>query len=287
MNYYRRYVGDYLRDTSRLSVLEHGAYNLLLDYYYADEKPLPLERDEIYTMVRAMSGADRKAVDKIIRLYFTEEPDGYHQKRVDHEILVSQKARTNGKSGGRPPAHIKPDSEPEHKPDSEPESEPLNETEQETGQTTETITGSGHPPTTNHQPPAASLQPPAEVRRAEARRTPKRNASAVDPGEAFPDVAPQVLSDWLAIRKDKRASTLTRTAADEIRAEAVKAGLSMEQCLRICCKRHWVGFGAGWNWQDSVNGSPPLSMGNKSAAIEERNRAAAVEALREVGDGRG
>src|SRR5688572_21744205 len=102
MNYYRRYVGDYLRDTARLSMLEHGAYNLLLDYYYADERPLPLDRQELYLMVRAMRPEDRKAVDKVLSLFFTEHADGYHQKRVDHEIAVSRTARGNGGNGGRP-----------------------------------------------------------------------------------------------------------------------------------------------------------------------------------------
>jgi len=150
VNYYRRYVGDYLRDTARLSMLEHGAYNLLLDYYYADEKPLPADRDELYLMVRAMSSADRKAVDKVLRVYFTEEPDGYHQKRVDHEIEVSLSARNNGKGGGRPPRGFKPEGEPEpeHKPDSKPESKPLTVT----GQETELPTGSVHPPASNPLP---------------------------------------------------------------------------------------------------------------------------------------
>jgi uncharacterized protein YdaU (DUF1376 family) len=101
MNYYRRYVGDYLRDTARLSMLEHGAYNLLLDYYYGDERPLPLDKAELYSIVRAMNAADQKAVDKVLRLYFIAQADGFHQKRVDHEILASQTARINGKSGGR------------------------------------------------------------------------------------------------------------------------------------------------------------------------------------------
>jgi uncharacterized protein YdaU (DUF1376 family) len=90
MNYYRRYVGDYLRDTSRLSMLEHGAYNLMLDYYYADEKPLPLDKDELYTMVRAMRPEDKRAVDKILGLYFTRGADGYHQGRVDEELGVAR-----------------------------------------------------------------------------------------------------------------------------------------------------------------------------------------------------
>lgn len=152
MNYYRRYSGDYLRDTARLSMLEHGAYCLMLDYYYSEEQPLPLDLNEIYTMVRAMTPADRKAVDKVLAKYFTPLDDGYHNERANHEIEVSQKARGNGGKGGRPPKTITGC-----------------ETGIETGCITELETeivtgeggGSGHPPTTNHQPPASSLQPPS------------------------------------------------------------------------------------------------------------------------------
>jgi uncharacterized phage protein (TIGR02220 family) len=150
MNYYRRYVGDYLRDTSRLSMIEHGAYNLLLDYYYADERPLPLDHQELYTMVRAMRPEDRKAVDKVLGLFFRQEPDGYHQKRVDHEIAVSKTARSNGKGGGRPRTGTITGLETGL------------ETIEVTGTETETITGSGHPPTTNLQPPASNHQPPGK-----------------------------------------------------------------------------------------------------------------------------
>lgn len=229
MNYYRRYVGDYLRDTARLSMIDHGAYNLLLDYYYADEQPLPLDHQELYTMVRAMRPEDRKAIDKVLGLFFTQEPDGYHQKRVDHEITVSRKARDNGKHGGRPPIGR----EPEHKPEVEPESKPI----QLTGTGTETITGSGHPPTTNHQPPAASLQPPKE-----------KQAQA--PIKKLTDlgVDEQIAKDWLAVRKAKRAP-LTDTALDELKLEAGKAGLSVADAVAICAKRSWQGFKASWDWQ--------------------------------------
>jgi uncharacterized protein YdaU (DUF1376 family) len=188
LNYYRRYVGDYLRDTARLSMLEHGAYNLLLDYYYADEKPLPDDKEEIYLMVRAMHAADRKAVDKILGLYFTWQPDGYHQKRVDHEIAVSQSARANGKQGGRPhKPFAKPDTEPDH----EPEWKPLSETEVvtglETGSVSESIPGSGHPPTTNHQPPASIPQPERKPSR-------KKSATALPPDFGISDR----VKDWAA-----------------------------------------------------------------------------------------
>jgi uncharacterized protein YdaU (DUF1376 family) len=142
LNYYRRYVGDYLKDTSRLSLLEHGAYTMLLDHYYAEEQPMPLDRQEIYTMVRAMTPADKKAVDKVLARYFFREGDGYHNARADHEIEVSRKARDNGGKGGRPRTGR----------------ETEQETEQKTGQVTELGGRSGHPPTTNHQSPATNLR---------------------------------------------------------------------------------------------------------------------------------
>jgi uncharacterized protein YdaU (DUF1376 family) len=147
MNYYRRYSGDYLRDTARLNLTEHGAYTLLMDYYYTSEQPLPLDHDELYLMVRAMKPIDRQAVDKVLVLYFTKEPDGYHQKRVDKEIAVSKSARNNGGKGGRPKTGLPTE----------------DETGSQTGQQTGTVTrdggGLGHPPTSTHQPPAA--KPPA------------------------------------------------------------------------------------------------------------------------------
>jgi uncharacterized protein YdaU (DUF1376 family) len=152
MNYYRRYSGDYLRDTSRLNLTDHGAYTLLLDYYYTEEKPLPLDHEELFLMVRAMREEDRAAVEKVLRLFFTKRADGYHQKRVDHEIAVSKQARTNGKKGGRPQTGDVT------------EEETGNATGDGTDEGTEgkagELPGLGHPPTSNHQPPASNNQPP-------------------------------------------------------------------------------------------------------------------------------
>ena len=153
MNYYRRYAGDYLRDTARLNLTEHGAYSVMLDYYYSDEQPLPADRAEIYLLLRAMRPEDRKAIDKVLDRFFTLEPDGYHQKRVDHEITVSRQARTNGKQGGRPGTGLQTGSKTGLQTGSKTEHE------------TEEGAGLGHPPTTNLQPPTAnlptsSLQPP-------------------------------------------------------------------------------------------------------------------------------
>lgn len=148
MNYYRRYSGDYLKKTARLSILEHGAYSLLLDYYYTDEEPLPADHEEIYRIVRALSPPERKAIDKVLGLYFALRADGYHNERADEEIAIAQPAieaaRINGKLGGRPPKNRA------HKPPGIPEENPP-------GYRMDEPTGLG----TGIEPPTTILQPPA------------------------------------------------------------------------------------------------------------------------------
>ena len=42
MHEFYKHVGDYIRDTVALDMVEDGAYNRLLDQYYLRELPLPL-----------------------------------------------------------------------------------------------------------------------------------------------------------------------------------------------------------------------------------------------------
>lgn len=225
MNYYRRYSGDYLRDTARLSMIEHGAYTLMLDYYYAEESPLPLDVDEIYTMVRAMKPADRQAVDKVLAKFFTKADDGYRNKRADAEIETSKTARDNGKGGGRPPKNIT---------GSGTGSITGKQTKQETESGTETLTGSVHPPTTNHQPPKD--QPPDP-------NPQPRNTGGLPTCPSH--VTPGVWKDYNALRAKKRAP-LTQTALDGLQREAGKAGMQLEDAMRMCCERGWISLKADW-----------------------------------------
>lgn len=86
MNYYEHHLGDYMRDTAHLSMVEDGAYRRLLDAYYAREKPLPPDERECFKLARAATKADRDAVKYVLREFFDQQEDGYHQKRVDSEI---------------------------------------------------------------------------------------------------------------------------------------------------------------------------------------------------------
>src|SRR3972149_48493 len=103
--YYRFYPGDYLRDTSGLSMLEHGAYNLLLHNYYA-KNGLETEKPRLYEMCHARTPEDMKAVDYIINKFFREENGVLRNGRAEEELadrerFLAEQSR-KGKLGGRP-----------------------------------------------------------------------------------------------------------------------------------------------------------------------------------------
>jgi uncharacterized protein YdaU (DUF1376 family) len=90
MNYWQRHIGDYARDTAHLSMHEDGAYNRMLDLYYATERALPADLQRIYRLVRALTKQDRVCVDTVLGEFFELHEDGYHHKRCDAEIAKAQ-----------------------------------------------------------------------------------------------------------------------------------------------------------------------------------------------------
>ena len=59
-------------------------------------------------------------------------------------------------------------------------------------------------------------------------------------------VQEQHAADWLQVRKDKGAPSLTSTALDKLRREADKAQLSVGEAVRIAAEKGWRGFEARW-----------------------------------------
>jgi uncharacterized protein YdaU (DUF1376 family) len=90
MNYYEHHLGDYLRDTAHLSMIEDGAYRRLLDVYYVKEQPIPTELRDACRLVRAVSKPERAAVAAMLREFFEPGPDGWRHKRCDVEIARYQ-----------------------------------------------------------------------------------------------------------------------------------------------------------------------------------------------------
>jgi uncharacterized protein YdaU (DUF1376 family) len=102
MNYYRRYIGDYGRDTTSLSLAEHGAYALLLDAYYADEHALPADLGLLNRICRATDKAEQAAVKRVADKFFPVNGDGLrHNARADRELGKAKNAIEQMTEAGR------------------------------------------------------------------------------------------------------------------------------------------------------------------------------------------
>lgn len=116
MNYYPHHIGDYITATAHLTMVEDGAYRRLLDLYYSTEKALPSDRKAIYRLSRARTKEEQSAIDIVLEEFFLDTEEGWFHSRCDEEIekarVLAERARANGKKGGRPPK-AKPSDNPD------------------------------------------------------------------------------------------------------------------------------------------------------------------------------
>jgi hypothetical protein len=141
------------------------------------------------------------------------------------------KGAEHGRKGGRPPA-----GRGVSKPPSEPPKEP---------------------------PPSSSSSSSSS----EEEKARKRAAPVARP----PDVAEQVWSDWLELRKAKRAP-VTQTTLDGAITEAAKAGMSLEAFLRVWCRRGSQGLEADWLKPDERGRSDAAEAPEPEWRREQRER---------------
>jgi uncharacterized protein YdaU (DUF1376 family) len=104
MNYYERHLGDYAKDTVHLTMIEHGAYSVLLDRYYATECGIPA--DQVHRLARARTREEKQAVDSVLSDFFELIEGIWINHRAEEEIAKAKTkikaAQENGKRGGRP-----------------------------------------------------------------------------------------------------------------------------------------------------------------------------------------
>jgi hypothetical protein len=115
--------------------------------------------------------------------------------------------------------------------------------------------------TSREKPTATSREKPTQNLPSEPTNEPvnKKRASRAADIPQLADIDSALLGDWLALRKQKRAP-VTQTAVDGIEREAAKAGMSLQDALRMCCERGWVGFNAEWIVQRVHPGAGPPRM---------------------------
>jgi uncharacterized protein YdaU (DUF1376 family) len=223
VNFVKLYIGDYLRDTGTLTLAQHGAYALMLLEHYATEKPLPQGR-ELHRLLRADSKAERDAIDFVAAKFWTLTEGGMTNSRALKEIERASNQRAInqeiGKRGGRP-------KRTDQTTESETESVTESQADRNPNQTPDTINTKTTPgPLAGASPPLPKSTKPAAIERPEG-------------------VAAQVWSDWLALRRAKKAP-VTATVVEGAHGEAAKAGMSLDAFLRVWCARGSQGLQAEW-----------------------------------------
>lgn len=101
--YYRHFTGDYTRETRHFSTLEHGAYRLLMDAYWDNGGPLPLDP----TRLRRITGTTKHqwaAIEATIFSQFFQKNGMLFHKKLDEELLWAsdrvESARAKGQASG-------------------------------------------------------------------------------------------------------------------------------------------------------------------------------------------
>jgi uncharacterized protein YdaU (DUF1376 family) len=84
MNYYSRHIGDYLKDTAHLSLLEHGVFSRLLDVYYTKEGPIA--DAEAARLIGARTKEERAALKVVLSEFFVSDGESWLQRRCEAEI---------------------------------------------------------------------------------------------------------------------------------------------------------------------------------------------------------
>jgi len=84
--WYPHYLADYDRDTADLTMLEHGAYRLLIDHYYRTGRPIPANAEISHRVCRAFAPAEKAAIDSVLHRFFVETDSGWEHQRIIQEL---------------------------------------------------------------------------------------------------------------------------------------------------------------------------------------------------------
>jgi uncharacterized protein YdaU (DUF1376 family) len=155
MHYYKRNLGDYAKKAGRLSMLQHGAYNLLIDACYDREDFPTLE--QAFDWAWASTPEEKESVEFVLSKFFVLENDKYIQKRIAEELdeyeQFKKKQAEKGKKGGRPKNPAGLNKNPAG----------LQETQREAGESRmkagESLTTNQEPLTTNQDKSTLSAKP--------------------------------------------------------------------------------------------------------------------------------
>ena len=258
MNFYERHIGDSLKRTSHLSLLEHGVYVRLRDVYLDREAAIP--EDKAARLIGARTEPETQALQVVLQEFF---------QLVDGAWVCDEcEALIEAYQAGEPEREVKKANEDnrlkrhrqeraalfkvltdrgEHAPwnigieDLRKRVSALQVPGPETTPVTPTATAPATPATATHYP-LPTTQSPEEGKSAPPR---KRSAAPACPVDKPDDVAEQTWADWLTLRKAKRAP-VTETVVANARRESEAARMPLDAFLQVWCTRGSQGLQADW-----------------------------------------
>lgn len=213
LNFYQHHIGDFNNATRHLSRVERSVYRDLLEIYYDTEKPLIVDVGKLARRALCVAQDERDALELVLAEFFEMADDGYHNARADRELEAYRRMAEGGKRGAATRWGAAENAHPMPTP-CPPQSE---------------ANANHEPITMNHKP---------------------HKVKSIVATPLLADIDPQIAEDWQKLRKAKKAP-ITATAVDGIRAQALKAGLSLGEALAICCRRGWASFDASWDWRST------------------------------------
>ncbi|WP_179989839.1 YdaU family protein [Acinetobacter sp. YH1901141] len=229
MHYYKRNIGDYAKKAGRLSMLEHGAYTLLMDAIYDRETFPTLE--EALDWAWARDEAEVAAVKFVLSKFFELREDGrFVQNRIQEELdSYKYKAETN--------ARIAKEREEKRKYKHE-ASRTVHEACEEIHEPSP-----NHKPLTNNQEPLTNINITAD----ESAKNPKpkritKKQKAINAliemgvGEKYAQ----------AVIEKRKGSEFTELAIEEIKLQAEAVNLNFVQAIEFAAKQEWGSFRADW-----------------------------------------
>jgi uncharacterized protein YdaU (DUF1376 family) len=224
MHYFKFNIGDYHKKAGRLSMLEHGAYTLLIHSCYDRERFPNLE--EAISWCWARSEEEILAVKFVLKQFFALKDGVFVQPRIEDEIAKYQEKSAKNRAIAEERearkrtkrAQVVQECEPLDQ-DREPNQEPINQ------------------------------EPINQIKRRSA-----ASAAISKPDE----VSQQVWDDFHVVRK-KKGAPLTSTAFALFCVEAEKANLPLEEALKICCQYNWQTFKADWYAERKPKASEGIS----------------------------
>jgi uncharacterized protein YdaU (DUF1376 family) len=241
---YQHHIGDFNKATRHLTRVERSIYRDMLDLYYETEKPLPDDIKAICRLVIARENEESTAVEQVLNEFFHKNCDGWAHVRCELEIEKYRNNSNQKSEAGKASAAAR----------AAKRQQIINGRSTNAGTAVER---DANVDSTNRKPQPITNNLNQDI----TQDKPAKKSKAVKPDldySIWPQLPDQqILNDWIAMRKAKRAP-LSQTVLDTFGGEFKKAatfGYSVNDCLRTAIASGWTGFKFSWMQNQNSRGS--------------------------------